>query len=152
MHPVEQAAAVVETHADSFLFVAGRATLALEPALTSVQLRALFALRQQPDMSVGDLAAQLQVRPPTATQLCDRLEAAGLIIRTIPVHNRRRVALRLSPTGQTVLGTLADSRRQEFATVLAHMTPSNRLALQTGLAAFSAALDELTAPQGKPPP
>jgi DNA-binding MarR family transcriptional regulator len=144
----EDLAAAVEATCDPFLAVAARALLAVQPSLTASQLRALVVLRDHSDINLGGLAARLGVRPPTATQLCDRLEAAGLLDRRVAGHSRREIRLRLTPLGRKVLRDFSRYRRRDLAAVLDRMSLEDRQALCDGLVAFSVAVDE---PDGERP-
>lgn len=66
-----------------------------EPGLTISQLSALASIEHHGPVTLGDLARIEQVQPPTITSLVGKLEAAGLVARTIDEHDRRihRVAL-----------------------------------------------------------
>jgi DNA-binding MarR family transcriptional regulator len=103
------------------------------------QLRALRALEAAPDLNLTTLAEQLGIGLPTASRLCDRLEAAGLLERTAHPHKRREVRLRLTGPGKRVLTEVAARREQALGAVLASMAPAERAALSLGMRAFLAA-------------
>ncbi|WP_202124356.1 helix-turn-helix domain-containing protein [Actinomadura physcomitrii] len=71
----------------------------------------------------------------SASRLCDRLEAAGLLIRD-PGRDRREVTVRLSADGQALLDRLRVRRRAELAGVLEAMPAPARAALLRGLSEF----------------
>jgi DNA-binding MarR family transcriptional regulator len=66
-----------------------------EPGLTISQLSALASIEQSGPITLGDLARIEQLQPPTITSLTGKLEAAGLVARTIDATDRRihRVAV-----------------------------------------------------------
>ena len=67
--------------------------------LTSQQHQALLAIKAQSftsEMTVGDLANRLLLRPHSTAELVNRLVAADLITRDIAVHDRRKVHVRLT--------------------------------------------------------
>ncbi|MFI5683162.1 MarR family winged helix-turn-helix transcriptional regulator [Streptomyces sp. NPDC051636] len=109
------------------------------------QLRALRTLEAAPGVNLTALAERLDIGLPTASRLCDRLEAAGLLERALHPHKRREVQLRLTTHGRRVLGDVAAHRRQALAAALAAMRPAERSALRRGLRAFLA-----TRPTGLP--
>ncbi|MFF9813231.1 MarR family winged helix-turn-helix transcriptional regulator [Streptomyces sp. NPDC014006] len=111
------------------------------------QLRALRALEAAPDVNLTALAEQLGIGPPTASRLCDRLEAAGLLQRSPHPHKRREVQLRLTGHGNRVLKDVAARRAQALGAALASMAPEERSALSRGLRAYLAARET-----GAPPP
>ncbi|MEU5277958.1 MarR family transcriptional regulator [Streptomyces asoensis] len=100
------------------------------------QLRALRALESAPGLNLTALAERLDIGMPTASRLCDRLEAAGLLERTSHPHNRREVQLSLTTHGRLVLGEVADRRARALAAVLGGMDPTDLAALRGGLKAF----------------
>ncbi len=109
------------------------------------QLRALRALETAPEVNLTGLAERLDIGLPTASRLCDRLEAAGMLERSLHPRNRREVQLRLTGQGRRVLGDVARRRTQALAGVLAQMAPTERAALVRGMKAFFSA-------HGKVPP
>ncbi|MFI9169695.1 MarR family winged helix-turn-helix transcriptional regulator [Streptomyces lincolnensis] len=105
------------------------------------QLRALRALQGAPGLNLTALAVRLDIGLPTASRLCDRLEAAGLLERSSHPHKRREVRLSLTGQGHRVLDEVAGRRAEALAAVLAEMDPPDRAALSRGLRAFLAAQD-----------
>ncbi|HZD65150.1 MAG TPA: hypothetical protein VE152_03535, partial [Acidimicrobiales bacterium] len=76
--------------------------------------------------------------PPAASRLCDRMVAAGLVLRELNPANRREVTLRLSPDGTALLAELSARRREQLVGILRAMPPAGREALVSGLRAFAA--------------
>ncbi|MFI8287567.1 MarR family transcriptional regulator [Streptomyces sp. ms191] len=103
------------------------------------QLRALRALERTPEVNVTGLAERMDIGLPTASRLCDRLEAAGMLERTLHPRNRREVQLRLTGQGRRVLEDVACRRNRALAGVLAAMEPTERSALIRGMKAFASA-------------
>jgi DNA-binding MarR family transcriptional regulator len=100
------------------------------------QLRALRALQGDPGLNLTALAARLDIGMPTASRLCDRLEAAGLLERSSHPSRRREVRLSLTRQGRAVLDEVAGRRTSALADVLAQMKPADRAAFSRGLEAF----------------
>ncbi|MER7406412.1 MarR family transcriptional regulator [Streptomyces sp. NPDC000070] len=109
--------------------------------LSVPQLRALRALQTAPGANLTALAERLEVGLPTASRLCDRLEAAGLLERTLHPLKRREVQLSLTRNGLLVLTDVAERQRRALAAVLGMMDPAERAALSRGMKAFIAAQD-----------
>ncbi|MEU6549265.1 MarR family transcriptional regulator [Streptomyces sp. NPDC046915] len=109
--------------------------------LSPHQLRALRALEAAPGVNLTALAQRLDIGMPTASRLCDRLEAAGLLERALHPRRRREVRLSLTTHGRRVLRDVAARREQALATALAAMRPAERTALRRGLRAFLASRD-----------
>lgn len=103
------------------------------------QLRALRALQSAPGVNLTALAERLNVGLPTASRLCDRLEAAGLLERVLHPSRRREVQLSLTTHGLHVLTDVAERRRRLLVAVLEAMDPAARAALSLGMQAFGAA-------------
>jgi DNA-binding MarR family transcriptional regulator len=138
-------AAAIEEAASFLAAIWNRDTADLPTS--AAQLHVLLIVERHRDINLSGLAAQLGALVSSASRLCDRLEAAGLLHR---VHgpSRRAVILRLSPEGRALLDRLRRQRREDLARVLARMPPAARTALATGLSQFRAAAHKngLTAP------
>lgn len=107
----------------------------------ATQLRVLFVVEQRGAINLSGLANELGALLSSASRLCDRLEAAGLIVRESGQQSRREIAIRLSPDGEALLDRVRKERQEEIAKVLARMSPGARNALLTGLNEFRAAAD-----------
>ncbi|ANB10579.1 MarR family transcriptional regulator [Streptomyces ambofaciens] len=112
-----------------------------ELRLSSHQLRALRALEVMPGTNLTVLAERLDIGLPTASRLCDRLEAAGLLERSSHPQKRREVRLGLSVQGRRVLGEVGQLRVRAIAAALVAVEPGDRAALSRGMKAFLAAQD-----------
>ncbi|MEU4873248.1 MarR family transcriptional regulator [Streptomyces sp. NPDC021608] len=106
------------------------------PRLPARQLLALRTVRHRPELNLTALAERLDVGLPTASRLCDRLEAAGLLERAVHPRNRREVRLVLTPYGRDVLADVGERRARRLADVFEAMPPARRAALEQGLHAF----------------
>ncbi|MEV3973453.1 MarR family transcriptional regulator [Streptomyces sp. NPDC050698] len=105
------------------------------------QLRALRALEAAPHLNLTAFAERLDIGLPTASRLCDRLEAAGLLERVHHPRNRREVRLTLTAQGQLVLNDVAARRSMALAAALTAMAPAELLVLRRGMKAFLARQD-----------
>jgi DNA-binding MarR family transcriptional regulator len=103
------------------------------------QLRALRALEATPGANLTMLADRLDAGLPTVSRLCDRLEAAGLLLRDAAPHNRREIQLSLTAHGRDVLAEVAALRARALTEVVQAMEPDDRAALEHGLRAFAVA-------------
>jgi len=80
------------------------AHLLKEHDLTTNQYNVLRILRGAPEgLLCGEIASRMISRDPDITRLLDRLEARGLIGRSRPDQDRRRVLARIAPGGLAVL-------------------------------------------------
>jgi DNA-binding MarR family transcriptional regulator len=74
-----------------------------DPGLTISQLSTLATIEQDGPMTLGSLARVEQVQPPTMTALTGKLEAAGLITRTIDPEDRRIHRIEVTAAGSKLL-------------------------------------------------
>ena len=82
-----------------------------ELGLTMSQLRVLYMLQAGPGTPAGAVAAQLKVRPSTATGIVDRLVRDGLVRRERDDLDRRRVRIWLTEQGMRVINELRARNR-----------------------------------------
>lgn len=136
-----QIADAVESLTALWSVAAQEASLRLSPH----QLRALRTVQAAPGLNLTALADGLDIGLPTASRLCDRLAAAGLLERAPHPGTRREVQLWLTPHGRHVLCDVAARRTHALTTALAAMEPAERAALSRGLRGF------LTARHTMPP-
>jgi len=91
-------------------------TAAEAVGLTPQQHQVLLAIRGWPgpgEMSVGELAERLQIKPHSAVGLANRLSRQGLITRRSATDDRRRVFLALTPQGNELLAELTVAHKAE---------------------------------------
>ena len=85
--------------------------------LTAQQHQALLSVQGMPGRdhaTMGELAERLQIKPHSAVELVDRLEAAGLMRREPSPDDGRLVRLRVTAKGLDVLAGLAATHRTEL--------------------------------------
>ncbi|SCL41570.1 DNA-binding transcriptional regulator, MarR family [Micromonospora pallida] len=107
--------------------------------LSVAQLRAVMVVEQHDGINLRRLATLLKTLLPSASRLCDRLVAAGMLEREPGRYDRREIALHLTPEAARFLAELRAARQARLAEVLAGMSPAGREALRHGLAEFRAA-------------
>jgi DNA-binding MarR family transcriptional regulator len=147
MELVTDIAAAVESTVESLVAVLDSARLAQSPAVPPAQLRVLTIVALNRHTNMSRLAEALDVVPSSASRLCDRLEATGLLRRVPDPRDRREVRLLLTPSARRFLDELRERRRSALAEVLDRMPPSARDDLVRALRAFEAAAgDGGTAP------
>ncbi len=106
------------------------------------QLSALLAVERDEGINLRGLAGRLNMILSSASRLCDRLVAAGLVERVPGRSDRREIALYLTPSSRQLLEELRGLRRARLGTVLERMSPVGRAALIRGLTEFAAAVRE----------
>jgi DNA-binding MarR family transcriptional regulator len=139
MEHVSHDAAAVESAVESLQSVLDDARLAQSPAIPPTQLRVLIIIARGAHTNMSRLAEALDVVPSSASRLCDRLEATGMLRRVPDPRDRREVRLLLTPAARRLLDDLREARRRALAGVLERMTPSARHDLVKALQAFDAA-------------
>jgi DNA-binding MarR family transcriptional regulator len=120
----------------------GDHTLRVSPT----QLRVLTWLRSHPRTNVNGLAESLGVGPSSASRLCDRLEALGLLRRLADPRDRREVQVQVTTEAEQLLAQISRNRQRALDEVLARMPESARQELARSLTAFRTAADALSRP------
>src|SRR5690349_20955225 len=90
---------------------------AAEAGLTTQHYQAMLILRACPEgerVTIKDLARELFIKHNSAVGLVDRLVSERLVTREAPREDRRKVELRLSARGRSVLARLAGVHRREL--------------------------------------
>ncbi|GGR84311.1 MarR family transcriptional regulator [Streptomyces humidus] len=132
----DEVARVTSTAAELLEVLWGRATTA---PVSASQLRVLLVLEHREGVSLRTLAEALASTPPSASRLCDRLQAAGFVERVASPADRREVRLHVSGRGHAFLAGLRTRREGALQAVLDHMDAPQRTALLEGLEAFCVA-------------
>jgi DNA-binding MarR family transcriptional regulator len=135
--PDQSFAAEVDLVAAALVSVWDQARERMGTRLSASQLRALLVVEATPGVNLRRLAEALRMILSSASRLCDRLVAAGLIDREPSRSDRREIALSLTPNGVRLLAELRAERRRRLAEVLAGMSESSRVALLRGLRDFA---------------
>lgn len=133
-------------HAPALVMLWDRAEDWAVPRVPPSQLRVLTVLSNCGAVNLTTLARELGAIPSSASRLCDRLEAAGLLTREISAGSRREVTLSVSKEGRRRLAAFAATRRADFAEVMELMTPEAQVSLSEGLRQFSEAVAVLHEP------
>jgi len=82
--------------------------------LTGPQLIVLKSLGGIEELSVGELAKQVNLSPATVTGVLDRLEKRDLVERMRDDADKRRVIVRITQAGLAVLGTAPSLLQEHF--------------------------------------
>ncbi|MFJ6197921.1 MarR family transcriptional regulator [Micromonospora sp. NPDC092111] len=144
-------AAAIDAAAEAFVGVRDSATSRHHVTVPPTQLRVLALISERPETNVNRLAELLDVVPSSASRLCDRLEATGLLRRKPDPRDRREVRLVLTGAAETLLGELKQRRHRAVQAVLDRMPPRAQHELLLALLAFGQAAEAGTpAPQVDP--
>jgi DNA-binding MarR family transcriptional regulator len=136
---VTDVATAVESAVDSIVSVLDAARLSHSPAIPPAQLRVLTIIAGNRHTNMSRLAEALDVVPSSASRLCDRLEATGLLRRVPDPRDRREVRLLLTAASRRLLEQLRERRRDALAEVLARMPAPAQQELVRALEAFAEA-------------
>ncbi|MFY1596071.1 MarR family winged helix-turn-helix transcriptional regulator [Micromonospora sp. WMMD737] len=125
--------------ADALLTVWEAARERTTSRVSGAQLRAIMLVEQHEGINLRRLATGLDMLLSSASRLCDRLVAAGMLEREPGRFDRREISLHLTPESRRLLAELRDDRRQQLAAILADMTAEGRQALLRGMREFDEA-------------
>ncbi|GGJ27839.1 MarR family winged helix-turn-helix transcriptional regulator [Streptomyces brasiliensis] len=95
---------------------------------------AVLSLLSGGPMGIGELARAEGVQPPTMTQLVNRMEAAGWVVRSGPA--RRGSTVQITAVGRRVAADVCESRNKLLAERMAGLTAEDREALRAVLPVF----------------
>jgi DNA-binding MarR family transcriptional regulator len=98
--------------------------------MSSNQIAALFTLARSGPMTIGDLAAEEKVQPPSMTRTVTSLVGKGLVQRDAHVTDRRAVMISLTEAGRTVLEETRRRREAWLHQRLCELTPGQRQILR----------------------
>lgn len=105
--------------------------------ITGGQASVLAQIRHEPTVGVRELAALMGVSAPSMTRYLDRMERAGLIVRSRSPEDGRRIRLALTPKGVRALRSVRSRRTAWLAARLQGLSPAE-------VAAVEAAIEPLT--------
>ncbi len=104
------------------------------------RLSALSVLVFGGPMTLGQLAAAEQVRPPTMSRIVTGLERNGLAERLTDVEDARRVRIRATPRGERLLHQGRRRRIEYLARQLEGLTRQERDTLESAVKLLEAVL------------
>ncbi|WCN80484.1 MarR family winged helix-turn-helix transcriptional regulator [Micromonospora sp. LH3U1] len=104
--------------------------------VSGAQLRAVMVVEQYDGINLRRLATRLDMLLSSASRLCDRLVASGMLEREPGRFDRREISLHLTPEARRLLAELRADRQAQLAAVLAGMSSEGRDALLRGMRAF----------------
>src|SRR5215208_4362099 len=113
--------------------------------LTPAQVKVLLQLGTRQQMTVGEIAAALSCSMPAASEIVDRLVAAGHLLRASAPSDRRRVLIAATPASQQIGVRLCELREAQVRYALDQLEPEER---PTFIKSLQALIAGLTHPQG----
>jgi DNA-binding MarR family transcriptional regulator len=133
----------VLTASRTLIAVAEQSLGATAEETTLAQYRALVVLASRGPQRMVDLARALQVTPPTAGRMCDRLLRKGLIRRHRARADRREVQVSVTAAGRDVVDQATVRRRELLAEILGRLPARRQAAVAAAFQAFAAAAGEV---------
>jgi DNA-binding MarR family transcriptional regulator len=109
-----------------------RRGVATDVQVSPGHIQVLIALARGP-RSVGQLAEELGVSPPAATQLVDKLAEHGMVDRHNDPADRRVVLVDYVAGMREVAGRIVRDRRRPLQSAMSKMTDGEALAFVKGL-------------------
>lgn len=123
--------------------IVARSLGSLHDTVTVPQLRVLVIISRRGPLNLTTMAEALGVNPSSASRMCDKLTAAGLLSRDDRVDDRRNLVIDLTEKGQSLVSSVMETRRAVFGSVVARMSASDRGDLTAGIASFAAAVSAM---------
>ncbi len=107
--------------------------------MSALDAQLLGVIKLSPGLGVSELAEIEQMSRPTMSAHVKRLEAAGWLSKRADTTDgdKRRVALAVTSKGFQALAAIRRSRNDWLAARLSALTPTERIALETGLPALT---------------
>jgi len=101
-----------------------------QSGLNSPRLSALSVIVFAGPVTLGDLAAAEQVRPPTMTRIVDALAELGFVIRSRNAKDGRSTYITATPAGRNLLMKGRERRVRALAAQIAQLKAEQRATLQ----------------------
>jgi len=114
----------------------GREILA-EFEITPPQFDALLILIQSGVLTIGELGEKMYLACSTATDLVDRMERNGLVVRERDTIDRRVIRLKVLPRGHNMLDEVMAARKLYLRDVLEKVSPDETQAMIVALTHLS---------------
>jgi DNA-binding MarR family transcriptional regulator len=105
--------------------------------LSMHQLRAMYFLRDEEDVSVGRLAELFGIGLPAASLLADHLVRSGYVERRDDPADRRRVLLSLTKVGLRLVTDLREGSHSLLRRWMSSLSPEDLAALTRGWRALA---------------
>jgi DNA-binding MarR family transcriptional regulator len=103
------------------------------PGMSATQHLALTTVAKHGQMAVGDLAEAERLPSSAVTRLTDRLEEAGLVVRTRDLHDRRGVQVAITEAGRQLVNERRRLGNSWLADRLSLLTEAQRASLAASL-------------------
>jgi DNA-binding MarR family transcriptional regulator len=111
--------------------------------LSAPRLSALSVVVFGGPVTLGELAAAEQVRPPTMTRIVAGLEQDGLVVRKGDIRDRRLTRIEATPRGQRVLAEGRTRRVERLAAAVQALDDAELGELERGVEALGKVMSGL---------
>jgi DNA-binding MarR family transcriptional regulator len=122
------------------------------PGITPSQQSALAAIEHRGPLTLGELAAFENVRPPSITRIVAALEAEHLVERTTDPDDRRVTTVRTTDEGRAELRRIREERNAWLAERLAELDDDERALLDAALPVLEHLIDAVDPDDRAPAP
>ena len=102
-------------------------------------------------LTLGQLAAAEQVKPPTMTRIVTGLEKEGLVQRIGDARDRRLTRIRATAKGRTVLAAGRARRVERLATAVGRLGSTELAELKRGVQVLGDVIGSMRAPRENDP-
>jgi DNA-binding MarR family transcriptional regulator len=116
------------------------------PGITPSQQSALAAIDRRGPLTLGELAAFENVRPPSITRIVAALEAEQWVERTTDPDDRRVTTVQATDRGRRELRRIREERNAWLAERLADLDDEERARLAAALPVLERLIDSLRDP------
>ncbi|GAA5344888.1 MarR family winged helix-turn-helix transcriptional regulator [Planifilum fimeticola] len=93
--------------------------------ITPPQFTALLWLNEEGDMTIGELSQKMYLACSTMTDLIDRMEKNGVVVRVRDERDRRVVRVRMLERGKAIIEDVMKARREYLADILSTFSPED---------------------------
>lgn len=100
-----------------------------EIGLSAAQIFVLKKLREEPGLSINDLAVRTTTHQSSVSVVVKKLEEQGFVTRAVSKEDSRRVVVSLTPQGLTKLGEIPRTVQEQMIDSLQKMPPEKTLML-----------------------
>ena len=120
--------------------------------LSAPRLSALSVVVFGGPLTLGQLAAAEQVKPPTMTRLVTGLEKEGLVRRTGDARDRRLIRIRATAKGRSVLAAGRARRVEKLASAIERLRTTELAQLKRGVRVLGEVIGAMRDPQARKNP
>ena len=107
-----------------------------ELGLSAAQIFVLKKLKEEPGLSINDLADRTTTHQSSVSVVVKKLEEQGLVLRATSQEDSRRVVVSLSIAGEQKLGEIPRTVQEQMTDSLLRMSPEKIQALSNLMKEF----------------